>query len=255
MENYLIDRNNPIITTGINKAKSHKINELRKVYPQNEDENMITFVHTYNPHHPNIFNVVQESRLILKGSPAMKMPIDSSRLISSKLQPPNLKRILTKAAFDDKPFKGEVNKCDKKRCGCCKFLQTGNSFFFDRAGINFNIKFDMTCSTENLLYVLTCMGCNEYYVGPISNALRDRNRVHKQQVLHPDIANCQASRHIDRCESHLPISYKIMLFFKMYSPHPALQDPKIYIYACFLRCFLVVVFIYFFVFIFLFFFG
>ncbi len=31
--------------------------------------------------------------------------------------------------------------------------------------MNFNITFDMTCSTEYLLYILTCMGCNEYCVG------------------------------------------------------------------------------------------
>ncbi len=79
LEKYLIHRNypKPMITTGINKAKSQTITELRKVSPQNEDENMITFVHTYNSHHPNIFSVVQESRSILEGSPAMKELINN----------------------------------------------------------------------------------------------------------------------------------------------------------------------------------
>ncbi len=77
-----------------------------------------------------------------------------------------------------------------------KYVAVANFFklgtvFFHRAGINFNIKFDLTCSTEYLLYVLTCMGCNEYNVGQTSNALRERNGVHKQQVLHTDIANSQ----------------------------------------------------------------
>ncbi len=67
----------------------------------------------------------------------------------------------------------------------------------------------MTCSTETLLYVLTSMGCNEYYVGQTSNALRERNWVHKQHVLHPDIANCPASRHIVH---YTPIPNKIMPF-------------------------------------------
>ncbi len=82
----------------------------------------------------------------------------------------------------------------------------------------------MTCSTENLLYVLTCMGCNEYYVGQTNNALRERNTVHKQQVLHPDIANCPASNHIAKCASHLPIPYKIIALFKINSPNNALRD-------------------------------
>ncbi len=36
---------------------------------------------------------------------------DNTRLSSSKHQPPKLKKILTKAAFDDKPFKSEVTEC------------------------------------------------------------------------------------------------------------------------------------------------
>ncbi len=132
-------------------------------------------MHTYNQHHPNKFRVVQESRSMLEGIPAMKEQIDNTRLIISKSQPPNFKRILTKDAFNDNPFKGEVSKCSNTKCGCCKFLQTGNNFFFHGEGMNFNIKFDMTCSTENVLYVLTCKGCNEYYVGQTSNALRKRN--------------------------------------------------------------------------------
>ncbi len=60
--------------------------------------------------------------------------IYNATLISSKYQPPNLKTILTKAACNDKPFKHEVTKCGNKKCGCCKFVQTTNSFFFHRIG-------------------------------------------------------------------------------------------------------------------------
>ncbi len=71
-------------------------------------------------------------------------------------------------------------------------------------------------------YVLTCMECNEYYVGQTSNALRERNRVHKQ-ILQPDIANCPANKHIAKCASNLPITYMIMPFSKINSPNPALR--------------------------------
>ncbi len=89
----------------------------------------------------------------------------------------------------------------------------------------------MQC-TENLLYVLTCMGFNEYYVGQTSNALRERNRVHKQQVLHQGNANCPASKHIAKYASNLPDSYKIMPFFKINSPNPSLRDSKEF---CFIK--------------------
>ncbi len=41
-----------------------------------------------------IFKVVQESTLISEGSPVMKTLIDSTSLISSNHQPPNLKNVL-----------------------------------------------------------------------------------------------------------------------------------------------------------------
>ncbi len=59
----------------------------------------------------------------------------------------------------------------------------------------------MKFSTED---VLTYMGCNEYYVRQTSNPLREKNRVHKQEFLHPDIVICRASRHINKCASHPP---------------------------------------------------
>ncbi len=84
----------------------------------------------------------------------------------------------------------------------------------------------MASSTEYLLYVLTCMRYNEHYVGQSSNALRERNRVHKQQVMHLNIDNCSASRHIVKCASRLPIPYNIMPLFKLNYPNPALNDSK-----------------------------
>ncbi len=148
------------------------------MFPQNEDDNMITIV---EPISPTIFRVVQESRLIMGGSLAKEELIDNTRLISSKCQPPNLKRILTKTNFNDQPFKDDVTRCGNKRWGYCKFVQTGNNVFFHRIGINCNIKFDMTYSTEHLLYVLTWSimntMCNK-------QAVWERNRVHKQQFPH-----------------------------------------------------------------------
>ncbi len=46
-----------MIMTGINKAKSHNIIELRKSVPQNKDDNLIMFVHAYNSHHPKLFSI------------------------------------------------------------------------------------------------------------------------------------------------------------------------------------------------------
>ncbi len=126
----------------------------------------------------------------------------------------------------NKTFDGEVTKCTDKRCGCCPYLLTGKNFNFHKAGFEFRIKAKMTCATQNLLYVLVCMGCNEYYIGQTMNALRKRNRIHKQQTNNPAIANCTASKHVHVCARDKPIQYKIMPFFKINSPNSALRYAK-----------------------------
>ncbi len=78
---------------------------------------MNTSLHTFNPQLPNIFRIVQERRSIVERSPAKNELVDKSRLINSNRQPPNVKRILTNAAFDNKPYKGIVTKCGNTRCG------------------------------------------------------------------------------------------------------------------------------------------
>ena len=44
----------------------------------------------------------------------------------------------------------------------------------------------MSCETKNLIYVITCHGCNEFYIGETSTTLRARIRVHKQQMNHAE---------------------------------------------------------------------
>ncbi len=78
----------PMINAGIEKAKAHDINELRQASSQDEDQNIITFVHTYNPHHPNMFRVIHDSKSLLEGSPTMKDLINNTKIISSKRATP-----------------------------------------------------------------------------------------------------------------------------------------------------------------------
>ena len=44
----------------------------------------------------------------------------------------------------------------------------------------------MSLETKNFIYVITCHGCNEYYIGETSTTLRARIRVHKQQINHAE---------------------------------------------------------------------
>ena len=44
----------------------------------------------------------------------------------------------------------------------------------------------MNCTSTNLVYVITCAGCGQNYIGETGDVLRNRVTVHKQQIRDPD---------------------------------------------------------------------
>lgn len=60
-----------------------------------------------------------------------------------------------------------VIKCRNLWCGICDYIIEG--FKYDFSGKEFIVKMDMLCDIKNVLYVIICLGCNEYYIGEISN--------------------------------------------------------------------------------------
>ena len=71
----------------------------------------------------------------------------------------------------------------------------------------------MTCDTLNLIYTITCNGCNKKYIGETPN-LRSRVNVHNQQFNHTELRQIQLSTHLDNCCRTIQ-KYKIFQFYKM----------------------------------------
>ncbi len=228
LKEFLTKRHYPssLIVTGIEKAKSQDITQLRQVTDKTSSTNsVITFVHEHNPCHPNVFKEIKKSMSILQGSTRMKSVIQSTSFIGSKRQPQNLKHLLTNAAFNK--TLGVVSKCQSKHnCGCCEYILTGSSFYFHKVNTTFNIKTDMNCGTNNLLYVLVCKGCDEYYIGQTSLELRNRLSSHKSQIKNYQKSMCPVSAHIHFCTKGLKVKFKIMPFFKIHSSNSSLRDAK-----------------------------
>jgi hypothetical protein len=130
------------------------------------------------------------------------------KFINSKRQPRSLKRILCKSNFNDNNSY-TVAKYQDLRCGTCQYITEGSTYNFN--GKLFKVNADMSCSTRNVLYGITYLGCKEYYIGETSNPLRTRVRVHKQQINNQEYSQIPLSEHIDRCGSK---QFKIFPFYK-----------------------------------------
>ena len=213
---FLIKQKYPIqiIEHGINRAMSLDKATLRTVKEKYE-EKIIPYVSTHNPKDPEMYKVILDHVPILKEDDKMRNILNKYKLIKSKRQPYNLKRLLTKAKFTSNNTP-KLTKCDKPNCGLCIHLLEGDSISF-RCGTNFKIHENMSCDVKNVVYVMKCGGCGEEYIGETGNLLRQRVTIHNQQIRDPKTRMLKVSEHIANCAHNLNPKYKIFPFYKMYS--------------------------------------
>ena len=81
----------------------------------------------------------------------------------------------------------------------------------------FKIKEVMDADSRNLIYCIVCSGCGEKYIGQTGDVIRNRVRVHKQQILHEDKRMFGMSEHISKCSQNYSPNFKIIFFFKIKS--------------------------------------
>ena len=208
-----------LINYGIEKAKSIPEEELRKTKkkPKNE-EDIMTLITTHNPRNPNLLPTIKNTLPILSASIKLKNPIKRMKLINSKRQPSNLKRILTRARFvlkNSNPNDSKVTKCTNTSCGTCPYLQHNvNGIKFNHSGVCFKIKTKMTCEVKDVIYVVTCSWYGKQYIGETED-LRDRVTIHNQQINHPQYRHLNVSCHIARCVIRRRLKYKICPILKL----------------------------------------
>ena len=225
LKSFLLKQNYPesLIDGGIAKAMNLDKNTLRTIKNKTDDK-VIPYVSTHNPKNPEIYKVIQFNLPILKEDPKMNDILSNFKIIKSKRQPNNLKRLLTKAKFSNSDHH-EVKRCHKPNCGLCVHLIEGDAFEF-KCGRKFYVHESMTCAVKNVLYVIKCGGCGEEYIGQTGDFLRKRVTVHNQQIRDPKTRMLYVSGHIDICAHQLIPKYMIFPFYKMYSESVSFRCAK-----------------------------
>ena len=102
---------------GFQKALSIPQKDLPKP-KKPSNENILPFITTFNSNNPNIYSTIKSSINCFKNN--IVSGFNNIKLIQSKRQSPNLKKLLTKAEFGE-VSSGSFN-CNDKRCECCNYL-------------------------------------------------------------------------------------------------------------------------------------
>ena len=130
-----------------------------------------------------MFPLIKNTLPLLKQSPKISKVIDNIKIINSRRQPPNLKKILTKERFNlnERRQPSQVTKCNETRCGACQHIEETDSITFKPSNTKFNAKVPMNCSSKSVIHCITCSGCRKQGTGETED-LRSRVRVHKQHM-------------------------------------------------------------------------
>ena len=134
---------------------------------------------------------------------------ETFKLLNSKRQPPNLKKLLTKAKFSNTVERPGSSPCNAPRCKTCPLIQTTTSFTFRyRPESPFALNRNLNCMSKNVIYAITCVNCHKEYIGQTSN-LRDRVTLHRQQIRDPRYRHLPVSKHIYSCNYNPDIPFRI----------------------------------------------
>lgn len=217
LKSLLLQRHYPseLIENGITKAKSHERKDLLTV--KNKSVNYaIPYVSTHNPKNPEVFQLIKNNLPILEADSNMKRVLENSQIIKSKRQSPSLKSILSRACFTSNVKEPPIiTKCNKPRCATCPYMKLGSEFLF-KNGSKFTVKTSMTCVSSNLIYVITCAGCGENYIGQTGDTLRHRMTVHRQQIREPRYQCTFVSEHIRNCAANIHPNFFVFPIYKFY---------------------------------------
>ena len=97
--------------------------------------------------------------------------MQNAKLIQSRKQRQNLKR--AKFTTGDLTFDiAKVSKCSDKLCDTCKLIAEGSQIIINESNKTiFNIKKNMDCGVGDVIYMITCIGSGERYIGELGETL------------------------------------------------------------------------------------
>ena len=220
LKTKFIERGYPcdLVENNLNRGASLPREDLLKpkpVYPQQASPTLLskpkfcpTFIITYNPHNPPLRNWLKEHHHILLVDEKMRKIYPQAPSVSYR-QPRNLKQILVRSRLKTLPH-SDCSDLEERPAGCykhqhggrgrkcllCPRLNEGKVFRSSYTGLSYKIRYNLTCKSKYIVYLITCQKCSCQYTGKTINYMHVRHCGHRDEVenrtseLGEHFANC-----------------------------------------------------------------
>ena len=180
------------VKTQINKA--FNVPPKNTLYYQHKKSNNCTvFVTTYNPGLPNFNNIIKNIILSLRPLTAAKMPLKihlslpTAALTTFSIPSYMLKLKPSKPSPSSPPT---ITHRNDGRCKRCKFIaHNTTSYTFHNTGQTTTIHQNLSCSSDNLIYMINCKRCLKtdttlpsQYIGQTGRTLTECFGEHRRDI-------------------------------------------------------------------------
>ena len=183
--NEAFEKFDNIDRSSLYSTKEHQ--STKKCYP---------LVTQFNPHLPKIPPILEKYKFLLKIDKVVESAIPEGSIFSSYSQPKNIKDILIRSRFSSESAGTKAGICKKcKNCFLCKhFLVETKSFKSFECEETYNIKEELTCITEGIIYLILGLKCKKSYVGSTIGNMRSRASNYKNHIL-IQYEGCEIAKH------------------------------------------------------------
>ena len=150
----------------------------------------------FNPHLPKIPPILEKYKFLLKIDKIVDNALPEGSIFSSYSQPKNIKDMLIHSRFSDENVSTNAGICKKcKNCFLCThFLVETKSFKSFECEEIYNIKEEITCLTEGIIYLILDLKCKKSYVGSTIGNMRSRASNYKNHIL-IQYEGCEIAKH------------------------------------------------------------
>ena len=186
-QNYLIARDyKPTFV----KRQFHDIKNISRREPRQVKSNLMKsnfkLITLYNPVIKNSEKVSNENAHISYDNLDMKKVFPERTISATYRRGKCLKELISLSLYPRTVTESasRVSKCNESKCDkCTNYIVVKNEFTCTDTGKTYKVRGDLTCKSNNVVYLINCKKCKQQYVGSaFENSFKPRFRVHKSDT-------------------------------------------------------------------------
>ena len=118
----------------------------------------------------------------MSDSPAVRM-LHTYKPIMAFKRPKNIKDFLVSTKLQSTSNIAFCSsKCKRPRCTHCSYISENDSFSSSQNNASYKLRYNTTCETSDVIYLITCKKCYKQYVGQTSQQVSRRMNNHRFDI-------------------------------------------------------------------------